>query len=318
MVKVSFILPAYKKAYLKEAIASILAQSYQDFKLVVVDDASPENLKEIIDMFDDSRLSYYRNQENLGGKNLISAWTKAMAYAEGEFCIVASDDDIYHKDYLITMLNLSEKYPEVDLFHCRIARIDQFGKISDLGNSRAEFETQLQFIYSRIGQRYLQILPDFMFRLSKWRKIGGFIDFPVGYFSDDATWILIGDQGVACANDILFFVRNSGINISNRNDNNLPKMQATLQFMEWLGPVIDSVVLHKNENEIHRALVKAKSLDATCNFLYYLASNATTREVLYITKHEQNLSKYVRNQLIKRLIRRYIDKIIHFLTLNHL
>ena len=47
-MKVSFILPAYKRRFLKEAIDSILAQTGRDFELVVVDDKSPENLYAVI------------------------------------------------------------------------------------------------------------------------------------------------------------------------------------------------------------------------------------------------------------------------------
>ena len=43
-MKYSFVLPAFKNDYLKEAIDSILSQSYKDFELIIIDDASPYNL----------------------------------------------------------------------------------------------------------------------------------------------------------------------------------------------------------------------------------------------------------------------------------
>ena len=47
----SFVLPAYKAQFLQEAVASILNQTYQNLELVIVDDASPEDLKSIVNMF---------------------------------------------------------------------------------------------------------------------------------------------------------------------------------------------------------------------------------------------------------------------------
>ena len=63
-MKFSITIPAYKQKYLYEAIESCLVQSYKDFELIVVDDASPEDLKSIVDMFSDPRLRYFRNKKN--------------------------------------------------------------------------------------------------------------------------------------------------------------------------------------------------------------------------------------------------------------
>ena len=50
-MRFSFVLPAWKGKYLRESVSSILAQTYTDFELVIVDDCSPENLKEIVSSF---------------------------------------------------------------------------------------------------------------------------------------------------------------------------------------------------------------------------------------------------------------------------
>ena len=62
MPKVSFIMPAYKARFLKEAIASIIAQTFVDWELVVVDDCSPDNLEQIVSKFKDGRIRYFRNE----------------------------------------------------------------------------------------------------------------------------------------------------------------------------------------------------------------------------------------------------------------
>ena len=111
-MKLSFVLPAYKRKYLGDAIASILAQTFRDFELVVVDDASPEHLEEIVASFDDPRLTYVRNVENLGGKNLVDNWNKALGLATGTYCVVASDDDVYDPSFAAEMLSLAARYPQ--------------------------------------------------------------------------------------------------------------------------------------------------------------------------------------------------------------
>ena len=60
-MKYTFLMPAYKAAFFREAIQSILNQTYKDFQLIISDDCSPEALKAIVDDFDDERIVYRRN-----------------------------------------------------------------------------------------------------------------------------------------------------------------------------------------------------------------------------------------------------------------
>ena len=65
----SITIPAYKTRFLDEAIHSVIAQTYQDWQLVIVDDCSPEDLKGIVEPYlADSRVEYYRNESGRGGQ----------------------------------------------------------------------------------------------------------------------------------------------------------------------------------------------------------------------------------------------------------
>lgn len=111
----SFVLPAYKAQFLKEAIASILSQTYQNFELVIVDDASPEDLESIVSEFNDSRVRYYRNEQNIGGTDLVKQWNHCLTFATGDYVILAADDDVYDKEFLAEATRLFQKYPDVPL-----------------------------------------------------------------------------------------------------------------------------------------------------------------------------------------------------------
>ena len=268
MPKVSFILPAYKRRFLKESIDSILGQTYRDFELVVVDDKSPEELYDAIKEYswekdvkylpdggrqwnvDGISVRYYQNAENLGGKDLVAAWNHAMEYATGEWCILASDDDRYMPDYLEEMLGLVQKYPRCDLVHARVFAIDEFGKRTGVSQPRSEYETQIQMAYYRAAGHYFQILPDFMFRISALEKSGGFENYPLAWYSDDATWIKLARHGVACSRKVLFEHRSFAQTISCRHDNIKTKIESGEMFRAWCRDYFLTLVPEDAEDEV--------------------------------------------------------------------
>ena len=59
----SVTIPAYKDRYLKETIDSILAQTYQNYEIIIVNDASPYDLDSIVSQYDDPRIRYFKNEK---------------------------------------------------------------------------------------------------------------------------------------------------------------------------------------------------------------------------------------------------------------
>lgn len=250
-MKLSFVLPAFKRRFLKEAIASILAQTYRDFELVVVDDCSPEDLKAVVDEFTDARLKYVRNEVNLGGKNLVHNWNRCLELATGEYCVLASDDDVYLPRYAEVMLELAAHHPEVDLLHCRTGIVDEDGRLYKVGEKRPEFESFADLLYARGVKRCLQTAPEFMFKTAALKAKGGFLDFPLAWYSDDATWLTLAqEKGIVCAEEVLFHWRFSGINISSRFDVTEKKIRAAEEYKAWLGALLPTVAPRSEEDGV--------------------------------------------------------------------
>ena len=260
-MKLSFVLPAYKRRFLKEAIASILDQTFREFELIVVDDCSPEGLREIVEGFSDERVVYIRNKVNLGGKNLVDNWNRCLELASGEYCVLASDDDIYLPRFAERMLALVGKYPDVDVFHCRTGVIDENGRLSKIGEKRPELESFADLLYARGVKRCLQTAPEFMFRTAALRRVGGFVSFPLAWYSDDATWLTLAKgNGVACADEVLFHWRYSGINISSRFDVAEKKVLAAECYKSWLKDFVPTVKSCSEDDAVVLKLV-AKLID---------------------------------------------------------
>lgn len=218
-MKYSFILPAYKAKYFHQAISSILNQTYTDFELVIVNDASPEDLDTIVSSFDDSRIRYYKNKENIGGCNLVAQWNKCLEYAAGEYVILASDDDIYFPEYLSKMSELVDKYPDVNVFRPRVQKIDSDNKVICVEGYLVEHISSLEFMYFLQRNLISSGVPYFIFRKDALLDMGGFCQYPMAWGSDDATVMeLSKDKGIVSTTDILFSFRMSGENITSKQN----------------------------------------------------------------------------------------------------
>lgn len=229
----SFILPAYKGRYLQESIDSILAQDYHDFELIVVDDCSPDHLEVIVSKYDDARITYYRNKENIGGKDLVAQWNHCLEYAKGDYVILATDDDLYEPHFLSTFVPMIEKHPDVNLFRARILQVDSRNEIKYIDSCYKEYLSPVEFRYHQMHGMKGGI-PQYIFKRSALVEKGGFVNFPKAWASDDATALLMSDRGVVNSQEHLVRFRWSEINISGDSKYGLEKFMARLQFSRWL------------------------------------------------------------------------------------
>ncbi|HXF85238.1 MAG TPA: glycosyltransferase family 2 protein [Anaerolineales bacterium] len=109
--KVSVIIPTYcGAAHLGEAIQSVLNQTWQDFELIVVNDASPDNTDEVMARFADPRIRYLRHETNRGVA--LARKTGVMA-ARGEIIAHLDQDDLYHPDKLRLHVEFLDRHPEI-------------------------------------------------------------------------------------------------------------------------------------------------------------------------------------------------------------
>lgn len=113
---VSVLMPVYNTAqYLKEAMDSMLAQTFSDFELIVLNDCSPDNAEEILDSYIDSRIVRYRGEKNRGLANVLNV---GMDMARGKYIARMDSDDISSPTRLETQVKYLEEHPEVDLCSC--------------------------------------------------------------------------------------------------------------------------------------------------------------------------------------------------------
>jgi len=125
--KVSVCIPVYNGSeYIAESIDSVLAQTYEDFHLIVCDNCSTDNTEEIVRSFQDPRLKYVRNAENLG---LVGNSNRCLELAKGEYVCIWHHDDVMLPDNLERKVHLLDEHPDVGFVHSNLILIDEKGEI---------------------------------------------------------------------------------------------------------------------------------------------------------------------------------------------
>lgn len=237
--KYTFLLPAYKAKYFEEALASIKNQTFKDFKVLVSDDCSPEDLRSIYDktVGDDSRFEYRRNEVNIGGKSLVAHWNLLVDLCDTELLIMASDDDVYEPTFLEEIDRLTVKYPDVNLFRGRAKNIGENNDLLLKDLFYPEIMDQTHFFNVCFSNSFISCEPNYCYRTNVLKTKGKYVDFPSAWFADDATHLVMAEKGCASTTEIVFGFRKSDISISNTwsdAKDAAKKVEASLAFNTWI------------------------------------------------------------------------------------
>ncbi|MBC7914367.1 MAG: glycosyltransferase [Pyrinomonadaceae bacterium] len=122
---ISVIMPVHNaERFLKEAIDSILNQTFSNFELIIINDGSSDTTESIILSFSDSRIRYIKNLSNLG---IVKTLNNAIDIAEGIFIARMDADDISHPNRLDLQYQFMQQHPEIAMCGSHAIQIDQNG-----------------------------------------------------------------------------------------------------------------------------------------------------------------------------------------------
>ena len=278
--KYTFLLPAYKGRFLDEMLRSIQVQNYTDFKVIISDDCSPEDIYSICKPYlQDSRFTYRRNDKNIGWDNLVAHWNMLVEKCDTEFCIMASDDDVYHPNFLFEIDKLVKGSPNVCLFRARTCKIDSDGNVFQNDSLYEEYQSQIEYISCFFNPNSILCVANYVYRTSMLKEIGGFSNYPLAWKSDSATNIQMAKYGICNSLNILFSFRLSGINITSKGVGDrkmsLAKLNACHQFYVWFKDYQETLLpmnrIEENTFNRIRSMYKGKLIGEMMG--YYLYTN---------------------------------------------
>lgn len=118
-------MPAYNASqYLKQAIDSILAQTYTNFEFIIINDGSTDSTESIILSYKDNRIRYFSNPSNLG---IVETLNKGIELAKGKYLARMDADDIALPERFVKQFHLMENNPEIAVCGSQAFLINESG-----------------------------------------------------------------------------------------------------------------------------------------------------------------------------------------------
>jgi len=167
---VTVLMPVYNaERFLRQAIESILSQTFTGFEYLIIDDGSIDASRDIVRSYNDKRIRFIESEKNLG---LIKTLNRGLALAKGEYIARQDADDISHPTRLEKQVTFLNSYPEIVLLGTEVNSIDQHGRRSkpygcSTVSSALAIRWQLMFDNPFVH-------PSVMMRTEIVRKFGGY------------------------------------------------------------------------------------------------------------------------------------------------
>ena len=129
MPKVSVLLSNYNgDKHLDESISSVLSQTYKDFEFIIVDDASTDSSRKVIENYHDKRIKKYYAEKN---RNIAYSLNLALSMASGEYIARIDSDDVWELNKLEIQVQYMENHSECGACFTKVNIIDEYSNIAN-------------------------------------------------------------------------------------------------------------------------------------------------------------------------------------------
>ncbi|MGE2736221.1 glycosyltransferase [Mycolicibacterium vaccae] len=195
---VSLCVPAYQAApHLRTTVESLLAQTHDDFEVVIVDNHSSDGTSAIAESFTDSRVRLVRNDSTVP---IIDNFNRAVRLCHGEFVKLVCADDVIAPGCIAAQADILRRHPGVALVSARTDFIDSDGGLlrparglrGITGLRRADHVVRRLV---RSGTNPIGAPVATMFRRADFDRAGGFRDDVELFYSDADLWVRLLQHG---------------------------------------------------------------------------------------------------------------------------
>jgi glycosyltransferase involved in cell wall biosynthesis len=218
--------------YLKLCIESILGQTWGDFRLEVLENASEDGSVEWLSGLRDSRLRVWPSKEPLG---IEANWQRLLELPKAKYLTIVGHDDVLDRQFLESVGDLIRRYPDATIYQTHFRLIDETGKTIRSCRPMPSRETAPEFLASRLASIRDSYGTGYVMRSTDYERVGGIPPFPQLLFADDALVLRLAQNSwKATSPEERFSYRSHSGSVSWR-----PAVEPALNaFEQYLGLVL--------------------------------------------------------------------------------
>jgi glycosyltransferase involved in cell wall biosynthesis len=234
--KFTVFIPVVKTLFFKEAFDSAVAQTFDDYEIVVLDNKADADVTWVKSK---PRVRYHENEYQLPP---VENWNAGLRLCRGEFVILLSDDDFLTPDCLCELARFIEKHAGLEVIRFLRSEIYHNGVVHRFSAPGAEVESIDQFIYYQYTFHRGLALSDYAFRRATAIEIGGYRNFPKAWATDQLLAVEIGARKnkIGNLNKPLLCYRFNGENLSTKT-HVLEKMTADYEYFKYTASLLESI-----------------------------------------------------------------------------
>ena len=325
MPAVSVIVPNYNHArFLRRRIDTVLGQTFLDFELILLDDCSTDNSRDILTAYaDDSRVRIEFNAKNSG--STFKQWNKGVRLAKGKYVWIAESDDYADERLLERLVKILERDEKIAFAFCRSWRVtdddqlkgfeDTYFRYQTLHGWNADFcveglqECRSYFLFENLVPNASAVV----FRKVVYESLGG-ADESMILCSDWKLWAAMAADRVAYASEPLNYYRLHDASVRSKTPRRSASVSVpeSLQVVRW---ILDRVSLSEAELlKVYKAHAAGWVPEMMSTHIPLSAKSAILRHVRAIDPHPMRRVTGPAIETVRRKLLRHWRDLLSLVT----
>jgi len=210
---VSVIIPNYNhEAYLKQRIDSVLNQTYQDFEIIILDDKSSDNSRNIIEQYRNHPKITHIVYNEVNSSSTFAQWDKGINLSTGDYIWIAESDDYSDNLFLETLINKINNEDDVSIAFCQSYKVNEKSEITGNWSEQTQYLPNnifkndfvldgIQFLYDfLIYENFIPNASGVLFSRKKYIEVKG-TSSKIGFCGDWLLWmklLTVGKIAFSC------------------------------------------------------------------------------------------------------------------------
>lgn len=245
---VSIGIPTYNRAdsYLRYALRSAVSQSYKNIEIIVSDNCSTDSTESVVKEFDDSRVRYCRQTENIGP---VHNRNFCLEQSQGQYFLLLFDDDVIDDDFISACVEAVKCNSEPGVIFTGTRVIDPKGNVLSSSHNTMNGCSTGDFILGWFDRKVPLYLCSTLFNAKRLKQLGGFYSRTNRYDDVVASVQLAAQYGRIDVSDVKASFRRHGANLG-----------TTVTYHEWCEDSLYLLNVMCTVVPEHAAVIRQKGL----------------------------------------------------------